>query len=279
VRGALLQLALDLCGEESQRIASLAGELGLAHQERQRLGSWRTTVRAEAAKNLGLLRVREALPALLHALKFDPQPSVRLAAVWALGEIGGRKSVLGLLAMLEDLDLGVVRRAQEILLDSARDAASEIVDFVRRSEVPAARRAAVDVLRGLADPRATDLLVELADDPDVELRIKAVKAAAALADPRCAELFRRGLSDARWEVRCQAARGLGALGNRDAVGLLWEALADPVWWVRFNAASALEELGSAGDAALERAARDAHRQRREVARYVLERSSCGERAA
>ena len=275
----LLQLALDLRGEELETIAALADDLGLSATERRRLRSWRETVRTEAVKNLGLLRARAALPELLHLVKSDRRRTVRTATAWAIGEIGGRQAVLGLLSMFEDPEPGVVRRAQEVILRAAPDAAREIASFARRSENIAARCAAIEVLGALRDPLASDLLAELVDTPNPELRTKVIKAAAATADPRFLETFRRLLSDPAWSVRCQAATGLGAIGARETIPDLCVALADDAWWVRFNAASSLAELGAPGRAALAEATTDEDARRRDVAQYVLLRTGSGRLAA
>jgi len=268
----LVQLALDLRGEESQQVSRLAAALGLSRVEERRLRSRRIATRMQAAKNLGLLRVRTALPALLHLLKSDPCSPVRVAGVWALGEIGGRRAILGLLSMLEDPVPAVVRRAQEVMIEAAPDATQEIVDYLRRSSSPGARCAAVEVLGALRDPVCAPLLLELMQDADPELRIKATRAAAGVAAPSFLDAFERLLSDPLWQVRCQAATGLGALGRPSAIPRLRAALADPAWWVRFNAARSLHELGAAGREELERALRTSDPTSRDVAHYVLARS-------
>ena len=63
----------------------------------------------------------------------------------------------------------------------------------------------------------------------------------------------------------------GGVGATDAIPELCAALLDEAWWVRFNAASALAELGPAGRAALAEQTTASEPERREVARYVLER--------
>lgn len=275
----LVQLSLDFRGEESRLIGELAERLGLARSESRRLRAWRLTERAEAAKNLGLLRVNSALPALLRLVKSDRHFEVRHAGVWALGEIGGDEAILGLLTMLEDPHPGVVRRAQELLLEAGSGCAGKVIDYARRSRIASARRAAIELLGVLRDPIATPLLLELVDDGDPELRIKAIKAAASIADPRALAAFQYLLSDPVWQIRCQAANGLGALGNNNAIPGLRSALSDAQWWVRFNSARALYELGEGGRRVLDEVSRDRESTSGEVARYVLERADSNRIAA
>ncbi len=268
----LLQLALDLRGEDAVAIAAFAEELDVAEGERRRLHARRAVIRAEAVKNLGLLRSARDLPALLRAARNDPSPEVRAAAAGALGQIGGPGAVMGLLQLLDDEEAGVVRRAQAVVLHAAPDAVRAIVRHARSTPSPSAKRAAVELLGALRDPEASELLVDLVDDPDPELRTKAVKSASAIGDPRFLEAFLRLLGDPAWSVRCQAATGLGAIGAVRAIPELREALDDPAWWVRFNAASALAELGAPGLAALAEATTLPERRASEVARYVLDRT-------
>ncbi|NNL65832.1 MAG: HEAT repeat domain-containing protein, partial [Myxococcales bacterium] len=275
----LLQLALDLRGEEAMRVCELAEASGLAAAERRRLYSLRPTVRSEAVKSLGVLRSEESLPRLLHMLENDRSRQVRLACAWAVGEVGGRGAVDGLLAVLEAPDPGVVRRIQEVLIEAAPDAADEIVAYARRTPSDSARRAAVELLGALRDPRASECLLELVEDDDPELRTKVIKAAAAIADPRFAGTFRGLLRDPAWSVRCQAATGLGNIGAVESIPDLSDALGDEAWWVRFNAASSLAELGAPGRAALAQATLDPEPLRSEVARYVLDRTGLEREAA
>lgn len=268
----LLQLSLDLRGEERERVSRLAEQIGVAASELRRLGSFRSLARAEAAKNLGLLRVRAALPALLLRVDHDRDRSVRLACARAIGEIGGPEAVRGLLGLLDDPAPGIVRRVQEVLLETAPGAVLEIVRHARAASSDGVRCAAVELLGALRDPLASDLLLEMVAAPDVELRTKAAKAAAAIGDPRFGAAFARLMRDPAWPVRCQAATGLGAAGVVDAVPVLREAMADAVWWVRFNAACSLAELGRVGRAALTEATSDGDGRRRDVARYVLQRT-------
>lgn len=270
LRTMLLRLALDLRGDESRAIADLYRDLGLLAAELRALGSWRVRRRAAAAANLATLRMPGIQRRLVRALD-DPDRTVRVALIRAIGEIGDRHALVALVRRLGERSPTVVRQVEQVLIERGREIVPEIVAYAEQSPHVRGRRAAVEVLGLLRTPVAANLLLGLVRHPDRELRIRAVKAAAAIGDPRFLDAFHELLADPVWAVRCQAAKGLGALGSATSVPLLQAALGDDHWWVRFYAAVALAELGGAGHAALRAAVADPEPLVRDMARYLVER--------
>ncbi len=62
------------------------------------------TVRAQAALSLGLVKAGVAQPQLADVLTADPEPFVRTAAAYALGQLGARESTAALVRALSDPD-------------------------------------------------------------------------------------------------------------------------------------------------------------------------------
>jgi hypothetical protein len=62
----------------------------------QRLQSFYSSNRKEAAYTLGKLGDPRAVPSLVHVLKYDANKDVRIAGAIALGEIGGSEAAIGL---------------------------------------------------------------------------------------------------------------------------------------------------------------------------------------
>jgi HEAT repeat protein len=272
VRGILLRLAIDLRGDSGDAIAALYQRLGLFQVDAARLRSWSVTRRARAAVDLGLIRVRGALPVLLGAIE-DRDTRVRQAAAWAIGQVADRDALIGLIRLLGDPSAVVARRAQEVLAERGREIEDALVTYAGESGSREGRLRAIELLGWLRVSDAVELLLRLMADPDAEIRVKAVKAAAAIGDPRFLAPFHDALEDAQWEVRCQAARGLSVLGSPLSVTRLSRALRDPQWWVRFYAAVALAEVGAVGEAALTEAVEGDSPPARDMARYLLERGS------
>jgi HEAT repeat protein len=222
--------------------------------------------------DLGLIRAGQVLPALLRALD-DRDTRVRQAAVWAVGQVADRATLLVLIPLLGDSSDAVARRAQEDLAERGREIADALLSYADETVDGEGRLRAIELLGWLRVSHGVDLLLRLMGDPDLETRIKVVKAAGAIGDPRFLEPFHRALEDTQWEVRCQAARGLGVLGSPLSVPHLGRALRDPQWWVRFTAAVALAEVGALGAAELTDASGGGSLPARDMARDLLERGS------
>jgi HEAT repeat protein len=270
LRSMLLGLALDLRGDTGEGISRLYRHLGLHRGDLNRLRSWRATVRAHAAADLGVIHVPESMPALLKALN-DSDLRVRQAALWAIGRVGQPSTLQGLVRLLGDRNTMVAHRAREVLAERGREVAEAILTYAETTASRSGRLAAIELIGWLRLAAGASLLLTFMSDLDPEVRVKSVKAAAIVGDPVFLDSFQSRLTDASWPVRCQAAKGLSVLGSADSVPRLSEALRDRQWWVRFYAATALAEIGPAGEEALSDALQDPEPLVREMARYLLER--------
>jgi hypothetical protein len=270
MRSILLGLALDLRGDTGEAISQLYQRLGFLKRDLVRIRSWRATVRANTAADLGLIHAPQAISALLKALN-DGDVRVRQAAVWAVGQVGKPATVSGLLRLLGDRSLIVAHRAQEVLAERGREIPEAILAYAETTSSRFGRLAAIELIGWLRISNGANLLRRFINDLDPEVRVKGVKAAAAIGDPDFLGVFHACLRDSSWPVRCQAAKGLSLFGSPESVPRLDEALRDQHWWVRFYAATALAEVGLSGEEALTRALNDPEPSVREMARYLLER--------
>ena len=269
VRSLLLGLALDLRGDTGEAIAQLYRQLGFLKRDLARLRSWRASVRADAAADLGLSHAPEATSALLGALN-DRDMRVRQAAVWAVGQVGKPATLSSLLRLLGDRNIIVAHRAQEVLAERGSEVADEILSYAETTANRSGRLAAIELIGWLRISSGATLVGSFMSHLDPEIRVKSVKAAAAIGNPDFLQPFHTRLEDPSWPVRCQAARGLSILGSSESVPLLSKALRDPHWWVRFYAATALAEVGPPGQQALSAALQDPEPSVRDMAQYLLE---------
>ena len=163
-----------------------------------------------AFRGLGTLKDRAAVP-LAKAAAFDTgvDIKVRIAAVRALGQIGGPAAIEPLL---------------ELLGQSVNDTiALEIVAAVG----------------GSGHARAFEVLIERLNDPSAAMRAAALTAAAKLS-PDAFLLVLSGLNrDPDWSVRATLANVLGTFGLQPVIPALEELLADEDARVHGSALDAL----------------------------------------
>jgi HEAT repeat protein len=90
-------------------------------------------LRAQAAAASGHIEIRESLPGLIDLLE-DVSSEVRLASIWALGQLGGSEATDALTALLEstedtdEIDLANEALDHAIFIDSTRDFVRDDVD-------------------------------------------------------------------------------------------------------------------------------------------------------
>jgi hypothetical protein len=87
----------------------------------QRLQSFHASSRRDGAQTLGRLGDPRAVPALVHALKYDSSKDVRIAAAQALGQIGGNDSEVVLERCIVYEKKEEVRDAAALALRRLRD--------------------------------------------------------------------------------------------------------------------------------------------------------------
>jgi HEAT repeat protein len=230
-------------------------------------------VRYHAARSLGRLRSLEALDALSQLAQSDPATHVRIAAVDALGSIGGRRAVSILAPIVDsgDRDLG---RAALMALGAVGhpDAVQPILTLLRSEDSskrleavhaiglrrdreavdalqwtaaadtdPSVSKAAIEVLARLATPESIAALVRLSGDR--RLREQAVNALSRLGASHV-ETVATGLASVQMEVRRAIVDALSRMKHPAASEVLSGALDDERPEVRLAAVQALRRLGS-----------------------------------
>jgi hypothetical protein len=238
-------------------------------------------VRYFTAIGLGRRREADAAGALAEAAAQDAASHVRIAAIDALGAIGGPRAVETLLALATSADRDLAAAALRALGGARQPAAAGVLGSALRSEDPVRRAAAaeglaafggheaIDALRWTAsadqDPRvvsaALDGLAGLASRPGENLA-DAVQALAAVAaeparrsqalsalaklPPAAVPALEGVLRHADPGVRRVAVDALVRMARPPASTLLMRALDDPEPDVRLRAVDALVRLGTRG---------------------------------
>ncbi len=248
-RGRLQALnTLVLLANDSNR-SDLIGPFMAALQDSQE------GVRAEAVRWLGQHQVTEAAEVLRQLMQQDPSERVRGRAAYALAYIepdlsslraAGEAGIEALTAAVKDPErsvrlraiwaLGMLRNSASVrLLASVLDGNGHFQE----------KRMAAEALGQLGDGSAAEaLIMALQFDSHEGVRSSAAEALGILGDQRALSMLIRSLlNDAQPSVRASAARALEIMGDASAVEPLIEALEDIRPEVRFEAARALGTLG------------------------------------
>lgn len=248
-RRLLTELGEFLTIDLVEPLATIFVEAGLA--EASVAGS-----KSRPWERLRVIREARALndPArLLSGLIKDDSPDVRLAAFEALCALGRADEALVSLRGIS-LEGRLVRmRAVDALAASEPFPLRQLVNLAE-ADSPPLRLVVVGALGRASALDAHDVVVAAVTDPDVEVRIEALRALKALEDRAALPACISALQDEYWEVRSAAVGTVAALGGEGAALHLAPLLDDEAEWVRHNASLALRRCGATGLAALRDAA-------------------------
>ena len=149
-------------------------------------------VRRDAANELGAIRARGALRALVETLS-DKEPNVREAAAFALGQISDPAATGLLIPLLADSSaevrcsaafaLGMIgdRKSLDALSYALGDSSSEV------------RSSAIFALGLMQDEQAVDEIIEALDDSSFDVRYEAVWALGRIGEPDAEDHLRGSL--------------------------------------------------------------------------------------
>jgi HEAT repeat protein len=150
--------------------------------------------RANAARAVGILRARAALPELMKALR-SKNTMVILESVRSLEKIGERSVGPELIFLLQDLDEEVQFTVVQIMGQFVvTEATPDLVDLVKTS-------------------------------PKKKIRRQSLIAVAKMRDPAQRPLFVQHLQDKDKQMRAAAGEGIGRLGNEGDLQVVLDAFA------------------------------------------------------
>jgi HEAT repeat protein len=229
-------------------------------------------VRYFAARSVGQHRYPEALDAIVQLAQADPAGHVRIAALEALGQIGGARAVAPLTPWAQAADLDIARAALGALatidhpdalppllaalqapeqtrrIDAlqalAKRGGADVVEPLQRAAAhadPQIAQAAIEALTQSASDAAIGALVGLA--ADAAHRDACIVALARLGEKHI-DMITRGLAQPVPSVRSAVVEALARMKLPRASEFVRGALDDPDPAVRLAAARALGQLGS-----------------------------------
>jgi len=179
--------------------------------------------RALAARALGILRARIAVPQLVAALK-TKDTEVLLEALRAFEKIGDRSAGPQFSFLLRDLH----EKVQVAAIDATghlqnREAIPVVQDVLKSSRKKSVRRAALVALAKMPDPASKALYLQYLHDK--YLRAAAAEGVGRLADPADRERLKKAFETERSESpRLSMAFALIHLGELDYLAYLLDGL-------------------------------------------------------
>jgi TonB family protein len=148
--------------------------------------------RRDAANQLGVLRARGALRALVEALS-DKDAPVREAAAFALGQISDPAATGLLVPLLADPEPSVRASTAFAIGMIADRKGAEALSYATGDADPEVRASAIFALGLMKDEAAVDELIEALDDPSFDVRYDAVWALGQIGEPDAEEPLRGAL--------------------------------------------------------------------------------------
>jgi hypothetical protein len=119
----------------------------------------------------------------------------------------------------------IVRRLREMLV-SFGPAAREYANELKSSRNPAVRRAAIDLLRGLAGDAALPELRQMLDDADAQVQREALRAIVQIGSREAYQLLEQVLKSGAEKTRDLIMQSLGAFRDEKAAPLFLHILAN-----------------------------------------------------
>ncbi len=201
----------------------------------------------------------EMADALLVRASADPSDAVRLRAVPALGDRGGRVLEQPLVARLDDPSLDVRMAAVTALGSATSPEAFEGLLRALGGAAPDARDRIAEALSRGARAVLFQRLPELEDNPSLDVRIGVAWTLGKTGAPEAVPTLAKFLRDEAAPLRASAAGALAKIPTASALDALVSAANDPDGRVRAAVVNALGRATDPSDAivaALERRARD-----------------------
>jgi len=182
---------------------------------RQARGGVTLETRANAARALGILRGRAAIPDLLEALN-SKDGRLMYESLVALQKIRDPAAGPGLAFLLRDLDEKVqVAALQATGILGNQRAAPEVRDVIDRARTPRVRREAVSALAMIAEPADHAIFLRYLSDRDDGLRAAGAEGLARLKNPADRPAVEKAFETERAaNARLSMAFAVVALGNR-----------------------------------------------------------------
>lgn len=222
------------------KIIKLSEEIGLVDYQMDKLNTKNEKGKILAIKNLGELRSKKALEAILKMLS-SPNAEQIYASLKAISIIGDEEYFIRAFESIDD-SISLSERSLIEIADNFRGDKAKVFLQLINSKNDYISTIFIKAAGNLKDTRLLDEIHKFIDDNNNEKRIAAVRAFGNIGDNRYIEDIIKHLKSDSWELRATTAKVLGQLNDKTALKPLIEALKDSNYYVRRNAANSIISL-------------------------------------
>lgn len=165
--------------------------------------------------------------ALSERLTDDPNPNVRAAAAKALGILGCREAVPLLVAALKDIEWVRFSALEALSLLRDEEALDPILALLSDPS-PATRRAAIETLGAIGSPRAGEALLDHVGKADRDDKVIALTSLLRIGVPLPGDGYPEDLlaiflgGEEEWDDRLVALRGIVGIAREDALRAIFD---------------------------------------------------------
>jgi HEAT repeat protein len=170
--------------------------------------------RANAARAVGVLRGRAAIPDLIEALR-SKDDKLMYESLVAIQKIGDPEAAPRISFLLGDLDEKIQIEALETTgLLRNKNAAPRVRDALEHARTTKIKRAAMEALGQIADPSDRELFLQYLNDKDDQVRAAAIEGLGRLKNPADREVANKMFNDEHgMNPRLSAAFALVMMGE------------------------------------------------------------------
>lgn len=272
MRMVLIDFAQDIRGDATDRLVYFFYTFKFVEEHMQLMKSRHWWIRAQAARDMGLVRARKSITALTAALE-DRHQDVRNQAMRSLVAIVGVDALRTILRISRNMSRWSQIELSILVVQFGKDAVPYLLEGLDSPDKTVVSFC-VEMLGEIGFVTAVEPLIQLArTNFDVTLRVQIVESLGRIGDGRAEPLLQEFARNPHLPLRLKAIEALGKLGSPRNIPLLVELFQSGDLEQKLVTGHALFKCGSSGKEALEsfRSMRD--RTVEQVLDEVLEQGS------
>ena len=269
LRSVLIDFAKDVRGEISDRLVYFFYSFGFVDEQIKLLSDRRWWIRAQAARDAGLLKARRAITAITACLE-DVHPDVRLQSMVSLIRLVGVEAFKTIFRVSKELSLWTAVELSTVIKEYKETTIPYLIEGLQ-NDSQSVVLFCIEMLAEIGFISAVEPLRKIVENcQDVTIRMKAIEALGRLGDGRAETILLSNLDHAHSEVRLKSMEALERVGAYSAIPILIERMKQNGGNEKIFSARAIASTGKSGVEELNALAQNNKFLLRAVVEQVLE---------